>query len=76
MAERNIKIQGRLTDTDKQPFAKLRVEAWDKDLLIDDFVGEALSDEQGAFTISFTQSRYKELFLDRQRICGRTGVCL
>jgi hypothetical protein len=65
MAKRSIKILGKLSDTNKQPIAKLRVEAWDKDLLIDDFVGEAISNEQGAFTISFTQSRYKELFLDR-----------
>jgi hypothetical protein len=65
MPKRTIKILGKLTDANKQPIAKLRVEAWDKDMLIDDFVGEAVSDEQGAFTISFTPSRYKELFLDR-----------
>ena len=65
MAKRTIKILGKLSGPNNQPIAKLRVEAWDKDLLIDDFVGEAISDGQGAFTISFTQSRYKELFLDR-----------
>lgn len=66
MAKSTIKILGKVTDTNKHPIAKLRIEAWDKDLLIDDFVGEALSDEQGAFTISFTQSRYKVLFVERK----------
>jgi hypothetical protein len=63
MVKRNIKILGKLSDTNKQPLAKLRIEAWDKDMLIDEFVGEAISDEQGAFAIRLTQSRYKELLI-------------
>lgn len=65
MSNRTIQILGKLSGSNNQPVAKLRVEAWDKDLLIDDFVGEAISEEQGAFTITFNQSRYQELFLDR-----------
>jgi len=65
MAKRTVKILGKISDTNKQPIAKLRIEAWDKDMLIDDFVGEAISDEQGAFVINFEEKRYKELFLDR-----------
>ena len=71
MAKRTIKITGKIKDANNNSFANLRAEAWDKDLLIDDFVAEALSDEQGEFTISFPQSRYKELFLDRNQLAIR-----
>lgn len=66
MAKQNIKISGQLLNKNNLPLAGLRVEAWDKDLLIDDFVGEAISDKDGHFKITFTQKRFKELFLDKQ----------
>ena len=59
-------IQGRLISNSKTPLVNLRVEAWDKDLLIDDFVGEATSDKAGHFQISFTQKRFTELFFDNK----------
>jgi hypothetical protein len=43
----------------------LRVEAWDKDLICDDLVDSAVTDEQGTFQISFNESYFRELFLDR-----------
>lgn len=64
MAQRHFHIHGKLITSDKQPLSDLRIEAWDKDLLIDDFVGEAISDEKGGFKISFSQKRFKELFFD------------
>ncbi|WP_372950608.1 neuraminidase-like domain-containing protein [Mariniphaga sp.] len=44
---------------------ELRIEAWDKDLLIDDYLGEAVTDQGGNFKITFTQERFKELFFDK-----------
>lgn len=46
--------------------ADLRVEAWDKDLLCDDLVGSAVTNEQGAFQIAFDESYFQELFGDRR----------
>lgn len=64
MTTPNIIINGLVIDQNKLPMPNIRVEAWDKDLLVDDFVGEAITDSQGCFQISFTASHYKELFLD------------
>jgi hypothetical protein len=44
----------------------LRVEAWDKDLLFDDMVGSAITDEQGAFQIVFDETYFQELFFDQR----------
>src|SRR5882724_7163628 len=45
--------------------SRLRVEAWDKDLIIDDLVGSAVTDKSGKFRIEFSTEYFKELFLDR-----------
>jgi hypothetical protein len=44
----------------------LRVEAWDKDLIFDDFVGQTVTDDNGEFTLEFESSYYKELCFDRK----------
>lgn len=44
----------------------LQVEAWDKDLLVNDLVGTAETNEQGAFRLEFDSSYFQEVFLDRQ----------
>lgn len=44
----------------------LRVEAWDKDLIFDDLVGSAVTDQQGVFIIEFTESYFREFFWDRR----------
>lgn len=46
--------------------AGLRVEAWDKDLLVNDLVGEAVTDAKGDFLIEFTEAHFRELFFDRR----------
>ena len=43
----------------------LRVEAWDKDLIIDDLVGSTLTRQDGAFHMRFDESYFRELFFDR-----------
>lgn len=60
-------ISGRVIDhKTRQGLTGLRVEGWDKDLICNDLVGSALTDEQGAFQIMFNESYFRELFLDRQ----------
>ena len=67
MAKKNYRIFGKIIDLrTQQGLAELRVEAWDKDLILDDLVGSAVTDEQGAFQKQFTESHFKELFLDRK----------
>ena len=41
-----------------QGIAGLRVEAWDKDMICNDLVGSAVTNEQGAFKIEFTSSYF------------------
>ncbi|HET6230770.1 MAG TPA: neuraminidase-like domain-containing protein [Longimicrobiaceae bacterium] len=44
----------------------VRVEAWDKDLLIDDLVGSAVTDGEGRFQIRFGGGFFRELCVDRR----------
>lgn len=65
--EKVFKILGRVIDrTTRNGVAGLRVEAWDKDLIYNDFVGSAVTDAQGSFQIQFDESYFRELFLDRR----------
>ncbi len=59
-------ITGKIINTTRQALSDLRIEAWDKDLFIDDFVGESISDADGFFQIIFTENRFRELFFDRR----------
>ncbi len=44
----------------------LRIEAWDKDLIIDDLVGSTLSRHNGTFHLRFDEAYFRELFFDRK----------
>jgi hypothetical protein len=66
MAEIKFRITGRVINLEGQGISGLRIEAWDKDLIFNDFVGNAITDESGHFQISFYESYFKELFFDRR----------
>lgn len=66
-ANKIFRITGRVIDrTTRQGVSGLRVEGWDNDLICNDLVGSAVTDEQGAFVSEFTSSYFKELFFDRE----------
>jgi hypothetical protein len=65
--KRSLRITGRVLDRkSEQGVPNLRVEAWDKDATIDDFVGSAVTREGGVFEIKFDQPHFRELFSDKQ----------
>ncbi|HKQ75726.1 MAG TPA: galactose oxidase-like domain-containing protein [Blastocatellia bacterium] len=45
--------------------AGVRVEAWDKDLGVDDYLGAAATISDGSFTIKFDEDEFRDLFLDQ-----------
>jgi hypothetical protein len=64
---RVFKITGHVIDSKTQQGVKgLRVEAWDKDLIISDLVGGTTTGEGGIFRIQFDASYFRELFLDQR----------
>src|SRR5579859_2796576 len=46
--------------------AGLRVETWDKDMISDDMIGHAFTDELGAFQIELDELKLNELFVERR----------
>ncbi len=67
MAPRRYVIEGIVVhENTRQPLAGLRVEAWDKDLIIDDLVGSAVTDQDGRFSMAFDSTYFRELFFDRR----------
>ena len=66
MSQKIFRISGRVINRQsRQGIPNLRVEAWDKDLIFDDKVATALTDNRGNFQMKFTEARFQECFLDR-----------
>ena len=66
MKNKEFRITGRVLDQTGQGIEGLRIEAWDKDALIDDLLGSALSGKSGSFTIEFDKRYYQEIIFDRK----------
>lgn len=67
MSNKTFEINGHITDSSKQQkLTELRVEAWDKDLIFNDFLGSAVPDDKGYFKIIFIENYFKEIFFDRR----------
>ncbi len=65
--KREYTVQGAVTsERDGRGLPNLKVEAWDKDLVIDDLLGAANTDSNGGFTLDFDETHYREICIDRK----------
>lgn len=61
MAGQTFQLRGQVIDqTTRQGIPDLRVEAWDRDTKNSDLLGQALTDAQGRFTLSFTDTIFSD----------------
>lgn len=58
-------IKGRVVDSfTGDGIGGVRVEAWDKDVGLDDYLGSATTISDGSFSISFDDSAFRDIFFD------------
>jgi hypothetical protein len=63
-------VKGRIVGRHgRAPIVGAEVEVWDKDMLIDDYLGTATTDQGGRFEVDFSWAEYKDsVFEDRPDI--------
>jgi len=53
-------VKGRIIGRESgEPIARARVEVYDEDMVLNDYLGTALTDENGGFSVDFTTAEYK-----------------
>lgn len=62
-----FRIVGQIIDNkNDRRVSGLRVEAWDKDLMRNDFLDTTTTDGEGKFNIEFDDADFQDIFLDRE----------
>jgi len=65
-------VKGRIVDQQQgAPVMGATVEVYDKDMLIDDYLGTATTDAEGRFEVEFSWADYKDSFFE-----GRPDIFL
>jgi carotenoid cleavage dioxygenase len=60
---KRFRVEGVVRERESgRPLSGYQVRAYDKDVLRDDFLGDATTDAAGRFAIDFTDARFKDLF--------------
>jgi hypothetical protein len=60
-----FEINGRVVDQfTRDGIGGVRVEAWDKDFGLDDYLGSASTRSDGSFSIGFDDSAFRDVFFD------------
>ena len=54
-----------LEDETGRPLAGMLVRLYDKDFVLDDFLGETRTDAAGRFELAFTEAQFKDVFETR-----------
>ena len=66
MAQDRWRIQGRVVDSESgRPLEGVRVEAWDKESLLEDVVGAAITQDDGSFCLHFDGHFFQQLSPER-----------
>ncbi|MGZ9163765.1 MAG: hypothetical protein ACXW4U_01170, partial [Anaerolineales bacterium] len=65
--DKTFRITGHIIDKKtRQTVPGLRVEIWDKDMIFNELVGSAVTDEHGVLQITISESYFREIFRDRR----------
>ncbi len=63
---KSFRVHGSVVEDESgRPLAAMLVRVYDKDLALDDFLGEARTDDAGRFEVTFTDDHFKDLIESR-----------